>query len=81
MDVTEIEIDGGNEAHVTRHGISVTEVLQVFANRPHIKRNRQGRAATHVARGRTFGGRLVLIPFVALGGGRIRPVAAWEVGR
>ncbi len=81
MRIDEIEIDDNNEMHITRHGISVAEVHQVFGNDPQIRRNRKGRAGTHVALGMTEGGRTVFIPFVDRGSGRIRPVTAWEVGR
>lgn len=78
MQITDVEIDDHNETHVTRHGISLAEVVQVFANDPDVRRNRAG---THVARGRTNGGRRVLIPFVDKGDGRVRPIAAWEEGK
>lgn len=80
MRITEIEIDEANEGHLTRHGVSLAEVQQVLESQPDIRRNRKGRAATHVARGVTRGGRRVLVPFVDLGDGRVRPVTAWEVG-
>lgn len=51
MCITEIEVDSGNESHLTRHGVSIAEVQQVFANRPDIRRNRKNRAGTHVALG------------------------------
>jgi len=78
--ITEIEIDDRNEAHLIRHGVSVVEVQQVFANRPDVRRNRKGRAGTHLARGETAGGRSVIVPFIDRGEGRIRPITAWEVG-
>lgn len=81
MRISEIEIDDGNEAHLTRHGVSVAEVYQVFAGSPQIRGNRKNRVATHVALGTTNGGRRVLVPFVDCGAGRIRPVTAWEVGK
>jgi hypothetical protein len=68
--ITEIEIDAGNELHVTGHGVSLVEVAQVFANHPDIRRNRKNRASTHVALGMTDGGRKVLIPFIDHGDGR-----------
>lgn len=80
MRITEIEVDDGNEAHLTRHGVSLAEVQQVFAGVPDVRRNRKDRAGTHVAVGTTSGGRRVLIPFVDQGNGRVRPITAWEVG-
>ena len=81
MRIAEIEIDDGNEGHLTRHGISVTEVYQVLSSNPEIRRNRKDRSGTRMARGRTHGGRLVMIPFSDRGDGRVRPITAWEVGR
>ncbi len=80
MWIVEIEIDDGNEVHLTRHGVSLAEVEQVFSNDPDIRHNRKNRASTHVALGATDGGRRVLIPFIDHGAGRVRPIAAWEVG-
>ena len=80
MQITDLEVDDQNEAHLTRHGVTVAEIAQVFANGPDVRRNRKSRTATHVARGRTNGGRQVLIPFIDKGEGRVRPITAWEVG-
>lgn len=80
MDITEVEIDDGNEEHLTRHGVSIAEVQQVLAGDPDIRRNRKDRAGTHVALGQTNGGRRVVVPLVDKGSGRIRPISAWEVG-
>lgn len=80
MKITELEIDDGNETHVTRHGITLAEIVQVFVNDPDVRRNRRNRAGTHVAHGKTHGGRRVIISFIDKGDGRIRPIAAWEVG-
>jgi uncharacterized DUF497 family protein len=77
--ITEIEIDEGNEEHLTRHGVSLTEIHQVLAGDPDIRRNRKDRAGAHVALGQTSGGRRILIPLVDQGGGRVRPMTAWEV--
>lgn len=80
MRITKIEIDDGNEVHLTRHGVSLAEVQQVFANHPDVRRNRKNRASTHIALGTTNGGRRVLVPFIDQGDGRARPITAWEVG-
>lgn len=81
MRVTEVVIDDGNEAHLTRHDVSVVEVWQVFAGEPVIRVNRRERAGTHIALGETDGGRRVMVPFVDEGSGRVRPITAWEVGK
>lgn len=80
MRITELEIDDGNETHLTRHGVSLAEVQQVFAGHPVVRPNRKERAGTHVARGATAGGRILMIPFIDQGGGRVRPITAWEMG-
>jgi len=80
VEITEIEIDDGNEEHLTRHGVSIAEVQPVLAGDPDIRRNRKDRAGTHVALGHTKGGRRVVVPLVDKGNGRIRPITAWEVG-
>ncbi len=64
MRITQIEIDDRNEAHLTSHGVSIAAVQQLLANHPGVRRNRKGRAGTHVARGETAGGRSVIVPFV-----------------
>lgn len=81
MRIAEVGVEDENEPHLTRHGVSAAEVLQVFENTPVIRRNRKHRTCTHVARGTTDGGRCVLVPFIDNGGGRIRPITAWEVGK
>lgn len=81
MQISHLEIDDRNEAHVIRHGISLVEIGQVFANGPEIRLNRGVRSGTHVARGKTDGGLRVLIPFVDKGEGLIRPITAWEAGK
>lgn len=59
--------------------MQISEIEIGDRNEAHLT-NRKNRAATHVARGTTIGGRLVLIPFIDQGAGRIRPITAWEVG-
>jgi hypothetical protein len=53
----EVRIDEANENHVTRHGVSVREITQVFRNDPAIRRNRRARTGDYVALGITDGGR------------------------
>lgn len=81
MHIDTVEVDDGNEEHLTRHGVSVIEIHHVFANGPDVRRNRRNRTATHIARGATEGGRQVLVPFIDRGGGTVRPITAWEVAR
>jgi hypothetical protein len=44
----DIEWDDANREHATRHGISVDEITQALLNGPTMRRNRMGRAATHL---------------------------------
>lgn len=45
MRIDTVEFDEHNEEHATRHGVSLVEIVQVFANAPEVRRNRRGRAA------------------------------------
>lgn len=75
----DIEWDDANCEHATRHGVSVDEITQALRNGPTMRRNRKGRAATHLAYGVTDAGRRVVI---AVGwnqwAGTVRPITAWE---
>jgi uncharacterized DUF497 family protein len=77
VNVDQIQIDDRNETHVTAHGISVEEVVQVFSNDPIVRRNRRDRRAEFTATGTTNGGRPVKIAF-DYSAGTARPVTAWE---
>ena len=77
-----VELDDHNLAHVTRHGVSAEEVLQVFANDPAISTNHRDRTGTHAATGYTDGGRRMRINFIYDARTRAaRPISAWEVNR
>lgn len=75
----DIDWDDANRVHATRHGVSVDEITQALLNDPTMRRNRKGRAATHLAYGVTDGGRRVVI---AVGWNQrarmVRPITAWE---
>jgi uncharacterized DUF497 family protein len=55
-----LEIDEGNEEHVTAHGVSVMELQQVFGNGPRWVPNKKGRTATFLMVGRTNGERPIV---------------------
>ena len=78
MEYYDVEIDEGNEGHVTRHGVSVTEIVEVFRNAPVVRRNRRERSAGYTAIGVTDAGRQVKVAFDH-DAGVVRPIAAWEV--
>ena len=74
-----LEFDEGNEGHVTKHGISVSELMQVFAGDPLWSRNVRGHTAAWRMIGRTAGGRAVVAVVVYDEGRRsVRPVSARE---
>lgn len=82
IDPEAIEWDEDNETHATRHGVSVREIVQVFANTPDYQRNRKQRAGDYMATGYTDGGRRVRVAFVWDEGRRtVRPIAAWPLSR
>lgn len=56
MRIDAVEFDEHNEEHATRHGVSLVEIVQVFANGPEVRRKRRGRAAGFLASGVTDGG-------------------------
>jgi hypothetical protein len=55
-----LEIDEGNEEHVTAKGVSVTELEQVFENGPRWLSNKKGRTCTYLMVGRTNGNRPII---------------------
>jgi len=69
----------GNTDHATCHGVSVDEIVQMFANQPRISRNRKNRSAIYSAFGRTDGGRAVRVNFrYDASSCTARPISAWE---
>jgi uncharacterized DUF497 family protein len=59
-----LEIDEENEEHVTAHGISPAELMQVFDGDPLWARNKKGRAGLWLMIGRTRGGRAIVAAVV-----------------
>lgn len=77
MRIEWIAIDEHNEGHVTRHGVTLDEIRQVFANVPVVRKNRPDRAADYVATGTTDGGTTIRIAFDHNPeDGSVRPIAA-----
>ncbi len=78
MRIDQVDLDG-NTGHATCHGVSVDEILQVFANQPQIRRNRKNRSAVYSAFGRTDGGRRIRVNFrYDLASRSARPISAGE---
>jgi uncharacterized DUF497 family protein len=55
-----LEVDERNELHITRHGVTVVELEQVFENYPRWVPNKKGRTATYLMVGWTLGRRPVM---------------------
>jgi uncharacterized DUF497 family protein len=78
-----IEWDEENEEHVSRHGVAPWEVEEMvtqgaFECVRHPKWRNGGRYARRfLLRGRTLGGRLLLVVVDRIGHERLRPVTAW----
>lgn len=78
MQIEQVELNGNTE-HATRHGISSEEIIEVFANRPTISRNRRNRSAGYSAFGHSDGGRPIRVNFRYDAAIRsARPISAWE---
>jgi uncharacterized DUF497 family protein len=74
-----VEWDEHNEAHATRHGVSVAEIEQVLAAGPGLRPDRRGRG-DFLADGSTEAGRRVRVVVVFDPTRRVlRPITAWEV--
>lgn len=74
-----MEWDESNEAHATRHGVSVAEIEQVLAAGPVFRSDRRG-SGDYLAEGVTDGGRRVRV-VVAHDPARLvlRPITAWDL--
>ena len=69
---------GANTTYATKRA-TVSEVEEVFANRPVIRTNLRGRVATHLALGVTDAGRRLTVAFIYYPQTNTAyPVTAWE---
>jgi uncharacterized DUF497 family protein len=74
-----VEWDESNEAHATRHGVSVAEIEQVLAAGPVFRPDRRG-SGDYLAEGVTDGGRRVRVAVAHDPTRRVlRPITAWEL--
>lgn len=79
-----IEWDEDNEEHLSRHGVTPWEVEEMitqgeFECTRHPKWRKGGKyAGRFLLRGRTLGGRPLLIVVDRIGPERLRPVTAWQ---
>lgn len=78
-DADDLEFDEVNETHLARHGISATEVTQVWLDRPVYVPNKKGLAATWLMLGDTEGGRSLTVAVVTIEEVmRLRPITGWN---
>ena len=78
-DAEDLEFDEDNEAHLARHGITVTEVTQVWWNQPLYVPNKAGLTAAWLMLGDTSGGRSLTVAVVTLETfSRLRPITGWN---
>ena len=76
---SEIDWDDGNARELGRHGISLADVLEVFANDPAWGRNRKNRSGDYKMIGQTDGGRrLTIIMLMVPNSDKARPVTGWD---
>jgi hypothetical protein len=69
---------GANTTYATKRA-TVSEVEEVFANRPVIRTNLRARVATHLALGVTDAGRRLTVAFIYYSQTNTAyPVTAWE---
>jgi hypothetical protein len=79
-----VEWDEANEEHVSRHGVAPWEVEELIAQgdfqcvRHPRWRKGEKYAGRFLLRGRTLGGRPLLVVVDRVGPERLRPVTAWE---
>lgn len=80
MHIESIEVDDQNLHHATRHGVSLTEIMDAFDNANEVRQNRSGRSADYFVISRTRTGRTVRVNFVHDSVRHTaRPISAWEV--
>jgi hypothetical protein len=70
-----VELDDGNVAHVTRHGVTLTEVEALLFTGTSFKRNKRGAAGDYVAVGNSIRVNFIYRPkdYTA------RPISAWRL--
>ncbi|MEV0136092.1 hypothetical protein AB0H83_47600 [Dactylosporangium sp. NPDC050688] len=69
---------GTNTTYATKRATRA-EIEEVFANRPTIRTNLRGRAATHLALGVTDAGRKLTVAFIYFAETNTAyPITAWE---
>jgi uncharacterized DUF497 family protein len=67
-----VEIDDGNADHLTKHGVSLAEVEDVFLSQPDIRRNKRSGRAHYYAIAKGIRVNFRYRPGIA------RPISAWR---
>jgi uncharacterized DUF497 family protein len=62
VDVLALSWDDENEAHIIKHGVTLSEVNQMVENPHVVVRNRRNRRAPLLLVGRSHGGRVLCVP-------------------
>ena len=76
MVISGFEWDDDNVFHIERHEFTPEEVEEVFAGDHKVRRTRLKR---YIALGETLDGRLALVVFRRLSGGRLRVITARDM--
>jgi uncharacterized DUF497 family protein len=75
----DLEFNEINEAHLARHGISATEVTQVWLNEPVYVPNKRGLTTAWLMLGDTAGGRSLTVAVATLQVvQRLKPITGWN---
>jgi uncharacterized DUF497 family protein len=74
--ISSFEWDDDNILHIGRHQFTPEEAEEVFAGDHKVRRTRERR---YIALGQTFDGRLALVVFRRLPGGKIRVITARDM--
>ena len=73
-----LDFDEKNEAHLAQHGISATEVVQVWLDQPVYVPNKKGLTATWLMLGDTSGGRPLTVAVLTVEVLMLlRPITGW----
>lgn len=67
IDIDALEFDDHNEAEMSRHGVSVREVMQVCEGEFELLRNAKKHSAPYLMVGKTLAGRWLTIPITPTG--------------
>lgn len=70
------------EKLITKHGVSVVEVEEVFDSKPHVRMAGKGRVKgenVYAAYGQTSGGRYLVVFYIRKSNGQVLPISARDM--